>query len=41
MTLPSNKIQDDKAIKMLNEALDDSVNNIPKSVLADLEKAQI
>ncbi|PAJ74771.1 hypothetical protein CJF42_08810 [Pseudoalteromonas sp. NBT06-2] len=40
MTLPSNKIQDDKAIKMLNEALDDSVNNIPKSVLADLEKAR-
>ncbi len=40
MTLPSNKIQGDKTIKILNEALDDSVNNMPKSVLTDLEKAR-
>jgi len=40
MTSPSNKIQDDKAIKILNQALDNSVNNMPQRVLTDLEKAR-
>jgi hypothetical protein len=40
MTSPSNKVQDDKTIEVLNEALDNSVNNMHKSVLTDLAQAR-
>jgi len=40
MTSPSNEIQNDKTAKVVNKALDFSVNNLSENIVSDIEKAR-
>lgn len=40
MTSPSNENQNDKMAKVLNQALDTSVNNLSENIVSDIEKAR-